>query len=103
MVIKDPRRILDKVLHRGGGGGVAPSEYQPPPPPPPPPPSEVQPLTLIYTIFDGKGISFIPSIHKWYPFHIPSLELCIPFTAVSALSFKFEYIKTECFSIFSQT
>ena len=88
MIIKDPRRILDKVLHRGGGGEA---------------PSEVQPLTLVYTIFDGKGISFIPSIHKWYPFHIPSLELCIPFTAVSALSFKFEYIKTECFSIFSQT
>ena len=65
--------------------------------------SEVQPLTLIYTVHDRKGIPFIPSIHKWYPFHIPSLELCIPFTAVSALSFKFEYIKTECFSIFSQT
>ena len=46
MVIKDPRRILDKVLHRGGGGEA---------------PSEVQPLTLIYTIFDGKGkIPFYP-------------------------------------------
>ena len=22
----------------------------------------------------------IPFIHKWYPFHKPSLELCIPFT-----------------------
>ena len=61
-------------------------------------PSEVQPLTLIYTIFDRKGISFIPSIHKWYPFHIPCLELCIPFTTVNALFFKFEYItKRECF------
>ena len=35
----------------------------------------------------------MPSIDKWYPFHIPSLELCITFTAVTAvnaLAFKYE-------------
>ena len=38
----------------------------------------VQPLTLLYTIFDGKGtISPIPFIDKWYLFHITSLELCL--------------------------
>ena len=33
---------------------------------------EAQPLTCTF---------YIPSIYKWYPFHIPtsSLELCIPF------------------------
>ena len=25
----------------------------------------------------------IPSIEKWYPFHIPSLELCIPFNCLN--------------------
>ena len=41
---------------------------------------EVQPRTL-YTIFHGKGIPFVHLllIDKWYPFHIPCLELCIPF------------------------
>ena len=38
----------------------------------------VQPLTLLYTIFDGKGTtSAIPFIDKWYLFHITSLELCL--------------------------
>ena len=30
----------------------------------------------------------IPFIDKWYPFHIPCLELCTLLTAVNALSFK---------------
>ena len=39
-------------------------------------PARVQPLTLLYTIFDGKGtISPIPFIDKWYLFPITSLEL----------------------------
>ena len=38
------------------------------------------PLTLLYIIFHKKRYSFrIPSIDKWYPFHIPCSELCIPF------------------------
>ena len=32
--------------------------------------SEVQPLALLYTIFNRKRYPFrIPSIDKWYPFH----------------------------------
>ena len=49
----------------GGGGGLLPED---------------QTLTLSYNILDGKGTPFrIPSIDKWYPFHIPCLELCNPF------------------------
>ena len=41
---------------------------------------EVQPLTLLHTIFHEIATPFIlPSIDKWYPFHKPCLELCIPF------------------------
>ena len=32
---------------------------------------EVQPLTLLYTIFHKKGAPFIFSVDKWYPLHIP--------------------------------
>ena len=40
---------------------------------------EVQPFTLLYTIFGRKGTPFrIHSIDKWYPFHILSLKLSIP-------------------------
>ena len=36
---------------------------------------EVQPLTLLYSIFHEKRYPFhIPSIDKWYPFHIPSMS-----------------------------
>ena len=45
-------------------------------------PPVVQPLTLLYTNFDGKGTPFgfcIPPFEKWYLSHIPSLELCNPF------------------------
>ena len=39
---------------------------------------KVQPLNaLVYTILDRKGT--LSSCDKWYPFHILSLELCIPF------------------------
>ena len=42
---------------------------------------EVQPLTLLYTIFTKKvPLSYtFNSIDIWYPFHIPCLELCISF------------------------
>ena len=30
----------------------------------------------------------IPSIDKWYPFHIPSLEFCIPFSCCKFIVFK---------------
>ena len=40
--------------------------------------SEVLPLTLLYTIFGQKRYPIVSSTDKWYPFHIPSLELCIP-------------------------
>ena len=42
---------------------------------------EVQPLTLLYTIFDRQryGPFRLPSIDKLYPFQKPSLELYIPF------------------------
>jgi len=37
------------------------------------------PFTLLYTILGGKRSPFlIPSIEKWHPFYIPSLELGIP-------------------------
>ena len=35
---------------------------------------------LLHTIFDSKRSPFrIPPIDQWDPFHIPSIELCIPF------------------------
>ena len=56
---------------------------------------EVQPLSLLYTIFSRKRYPFsTPSIDKWYPFHIPCLELCIPFIAVNALE---SITKIKCF------
>ena len=40
----------------------------------------------------------LPSIHNWYPFHIPSLELCIPFNCYKCTClFTKEYTKPECF------
>ena len=43
-------------------------------------PPQMQPLTLLYTIFGRKCIPFlIPSIGKWYPFHMSSLKHCISF------------------------
>ena len=40
--------------------------------------SEVLPLTLLYTIFGQKRYPIVSSTDKWYPFHIPSWDLCIP-------------------------
>ena len=47
-------------------------------------------LPFYITFFREKvlGPFRIPSIEKWYPYHIPCLELCISLTAVNALSFK---------------
>ena len=60
--------VLNKFLY-----GVAPSRSP-------------TPFPFIYH-FSRKRYPFrIPSsIDKWYPFHIPCLELSIPFTAVNAL------------------
>ena len=55
------RGVLDKCLYR-----------EAPPRGPTPYP--------VYTIFSRKRYPFcIPSIDQWYSFHIPCLELCIPF------------------------
>ena len=50
---------------------------------------------MMYTIFDGKGTPIagihIRSIDKWYFFHLPLIELCIPFNcSVNELSLKYE-------------
>ena len=60
--------VLNKFLY-----GVAPSQSP-------------TPFPFIYH-FSRKRYPFrIPSsIDKWYPFHIPCLELSIPFTAVNAI------------------
>ena len=64
------KRVLNKVLY-----GEAP-------------PWSPKPYAFIRH-FDRKGISFlIPSIEKWYLFHVPTLdilELCIRFNAVIGL------------------
>ena len=51
---------------------------------------EVQPLTY----FEQKKYLFrIPSTDKWYPFHIPCLDLYMHLsTAVNLLSIKYEQI-----------
>ena len=42
--------------------------------------SEVQPLTLSYTVFELKGTPFVYLLlTNGAPNHIPSLELCVPF------------------------
>ena len=43
-------------------------------------------LTLLYTIFSRKTHPFrIPSIDKWYPFHILCSELCAPFNCCKCI------------------
>ena len=45
-----------------------------------------KPFTLLYTISHNKGTPFrIPSIDKWYPFHIPCSELRTLLTAVNVV------------------
>ena len=60
--------VLNKFLY-----GVAPSQSP-------------TPFPFIYH-FSRKRYPFriLSSIDKWHPFHIPCLELSIPFTAVNAL------------------
>ena len=43
----------------------------------------VQPLALLYPIFDIKGNPFVHHLNpidECCTFHIPSLELCVPFS-----------------------
>ena len=50
---------------------------------------EVQPLYPFINHFSQKRYSFrISSIVKWYPFHIPCLELCISFTCCKCTVFQ---------------
>ena len=58
------------------------------------------PYDFIYTIFDRKDALLYTISQKWYPFHIPSLELCIPLTAVNLLSFKYDYYSFKIFPRF---
>ena len=61
---------------------------------------EIQPLAL-KNHFDGKSAPFrIPFTEKWYPFQIPSLELCILFNCPNALSLNHKYKKFS--RLFSQ-
>ena len=49
----------------------------------------LQPLTLLHIIFDRKGPSFVCLLlhDKWYPFHLPNLELSIPFNSCKCTVF----------------
>ena len=54
-------------------------------------PSDIQPLTLLNTIFARKGTLFIYLLlTKWYPFHKSSLEryFCLPFDCRKCAAFK---------------
>ena len=58
----------------GGGGGVLNKcLYREAPPRGP------TPYRFIYHFSRKRYPNRIPSIDEWYPFHIPCLELCIPF------------------------
>ena len=41
------------------------------------PPRVPTPYLYVYNIFDRKGTPFVYFLLKWYPFHTPSLEICI--------------------------
>ena len=49
----------------------------------------LQPLILLHTIFDRKGPSLVHLLlhDKRYPFHLPNLELCIPFNSCKCTVF----------------
>ena len=72
---RQPVKMVTKNLERGkegrgGGGGDSTGKLYP----------SVLPLALLNTIFDRKRCSFVYLLlTKWYFFHIPSLEFCIPF------------------------
>jgi len=64
----DDDEMMMTLPRRGrGGGGYSTNVYTGRLRP------EVQPLTLLYTIFHEKSTPFV-----WYPSHIPCLELCTP-------------------------
>jgi len=52
------------------------------------PPRGPAAFPFIYHVQQERYPFCIPPIGKWYPFHIPSLELCILFNAVNRLSLK---------------
>ena len=63
---------------------------------------EVHPSPLDRPHLTEKGYPIRLIWQKWYPFHIPSLELCILLTAANVLSFKYESnTKPERFPYFS--
>ena len=78
---RQPVKMVTKNLERGkegrgggGGGGDSTKCYTGKLCP------SVLPLALLNTIFDRKRCSFVYLLlTKWYFFHIPSLEFCIPF------------------------
>ena len=41
------------------------------------PPRVPIPYPYVYNTFDRKGAPFVYFLLKWYPFHTPSLEICI--------------------------
>ena len=66
--------------------------------------SKVQPHTLSYTIWQKRYPFRIPFIGKWYPYHIPTLRLSIPFKLFQThcLSNLNKSQKQNVFSTFSQ-
>lgn len=76
---RQPVKMVTKNLERGkegqrgagrGRGGDSTGKLYP----------SVLPLALLNTIFDRKRCSFVYLLlTKWYFFHVPSLEFCIPF------------------------
>ena len=63
-------------------------------------PPEVQPLTLLYTFLTAKvplSYTFYQQL-KWYPFHIPIIELCIPFNCCKCTVWIWMNHKTTTFS-----
>ena len=87
-------RIISKIfsgwaLFRGGtlagGGRLLPR-------------SNLLPFYIHVPFLTEKVPLLSPSICNWYPFHIPSLELCIPFNCYKCTClFTKEYTKPECF------
>ena len=72
-----PEVLLERVRSSGWlpGGGRSTQQILNGEVPPQGPP----PYPFIYHFGQKRYLFRTPSIDKWYPFHIPSLELCIPF------------------------
>ena len=49
--------------------------------------SRSNPLSFYIQFFTKKNLFRIPSIDKWYPFHVPCLELCISFNCCKCTAF----------------